>query len=377
MHGQTNTRRLRQHNATSLANAQRGLHTLAVERLLERHLVRRQRCQQLAQLLGKREQPLRQLGATTAQPQHSGVHQSHVGRRLSASRHDIAAAQRNRSRCRRQSIQLQLEAAEANHPRARIDSENPHHRHGDSVRSALVHVAILLLAAGRGTRLGADVPKAYLQLRGQPLLVHAALRLLSAVPTGDRCDLIIVAHADDSSMLARHVPPLQRALADRGTVRPIVGGATRQDSMQRGLAATDASVDLVAVHDAARPLVPIEATRECLRVAADQGAALLATPATDTLKRVRSGQVVATVDRSELWYAQTPQIARRELFVRACQSAAEAGSAVTDDVSLLEQLGVPVAVVTGASTNMKVTHPDDVLLATALLEREAAEADSA
>ena len=232
-------------------------------------------------------------------------------------------------------------------------------------------VAILLLAAGRGSRLGATRPKAYLDLGGRPLLLHCAERLLIALQPTATCDLIVVAHPDDHDpYLAPLSGELRRLLGPSGRLAVAPGGSTRQESMQNGLgAALDA--ELIVVHDAARPLVPIAATRACLAAAAHDGAALLAIPATDTLKQVREGAVVGTLDRSAIWYAQTPQIARRELLERACRHAHATGFEATDDVALIEHLGAPVRIVPGTPSNLKITRPDDVPLAAALLAREA------
>lgn len=230
----------------------------------------------------------------------------------------------------------------------------------------------MLLAAGRGTRLGASTPKAYLPLAGRPLLLHAAERLLAAVADAAARDLIVVAHpADRETHLEPCRDALLRLVGARGRLAVADGGATRQESMQNGVAAAASDTALVVVHDAARPLVPIAATRACLAAAARDGAALLAIPATDTLKQVRDGKVIATLDRSSIWYAQTPQIARRELLLRACEHARATGFVATDDVSLLEHCGAAVTVVPGTPGNLKITHPDDVPLAEALLARQA------
>ena len=232
-------------------------------------------------------------------------------------------------------------------------------------------VAILLLAAGRGTRLGADVPKAYLRLGTAPLLVHSAARLLAAVDSGDSCEVLVLVQPEDRDT---HLPdclgPLRALLPAGAELKIVDGGATRQESMERGLAATAEDCDLVMVHDAARALVSVDCTHECLATAAIIGAALLAIPAADTLKRVHENRVVATVDRSPIWYAQTPQIARRDLFLRACAHARKTGFQVTDDASLLEHAGIEVAVVSGSSGNLKITRPDDLPLAEALLHRD-------
>lgn len=227
-------------------------------------------------------------------------------------------------------------------------------------------VALLLLAAGRGTRFGGSIPKAWLQLDGRPLLLHAAERLARAVDLRAGSQLVAVVGPDDEE----HLAPWREALGSLGDVRSCVGGDTRQESMRRGLAAADDDADLVLVHDAARALPPVDATRECLEAASVTGAALLAVPAADTLKRVDDELVVQTVDRAGIWLAQTPQVVRRELLARALAHARATDFTGTDDVSLVEHLGEPVAVVLGSPVNLKITRPADLPLAAAILASE-------
>ncbi len=207
------------------------------------------------------------------------------------------------------------------------------------------------------------MPKAYLPLAGKPLLLHAAERLARVAPLANGNRLIVMKNPADEV----HLVPLRPSLAALGDVRFADGGDTRQLSMQNGLAAAGDDVDLVLVHDAARALLPIEATRACVEAAARTGAALLAIPAPDTLKRAEGGLVTATVDRAGIWLAQTPQVIRRDLLQRAVANAAATGFVGTDDVSLVEHLGEPVAIVPGAPTNLKVTHPEDLPLAAMIL----------
>lgn len=229
----------------------------------------------------------------------------------------------------------------------------------------------MLLAAGRGTRLGAAVPKAFLELGGDALVVHSAARLLAAVPAGDACEVLVLIQPEDRvALVPAHAARLRAALPADVDLTFVDGGATRQESMERGLAATSDDVDLVCVHDAARALVPVERAHECLLTAQATGAALLAVPAADTLKRARDGRVVETLDRSDVWYAQTPQIARRDWFVEAAAAARRASFSATDDVSLLEHAGRQVAVVAGSAGNIKITRPDDLPVAEALLQRD-------
>lgn len=227
-------------------------------------------------------------------------------------------------------------------------------------------VSMLLLAAGRGARFGGETPKAFLRLRGRTLLERCVERLAQVVPAHQR-EIVVAVHDDDR---ARHIEPLLPRLRALGLTHLVAGGATRQESMQRALAACDPRADLVLVHDAARPFFGVTDTRAALVRAAAHGGALLATPVPDTLKRVDGTRVRTTVARDGLWAAQTPQIARRELMTRALAQAITDAYATTDDVGLLERLGAGVEVVQSARTNIKITTRDDWDLAEAIAARE-------
>lgn len=225
-----------------------------------------------------------------------------------------------------------------------------------------------MLAAGRGTRFGGPLPKAYLQLGGQTLLLRSAARLVQSLPPATPFELVVVRHPDDdAAYLAPHLPALRSLVQPSGRLLLADGGDTRQQSTRNGLAALATDVDLVLVHDAARALLPVAATRRCLEVAAEVGAALLAIPAPDTLKKVAADRVTNTLDRAGVWMAQTPQVIRRDLLLRAFAHAEATGFLGTDDVSLVEHLGEPVAVVPGSAHNLKITRPEDLPLAAAVL----------
>ncbi len=370
MHRESRRRSLGQNDAASFADAQRGLHTLAIERLLQSQLVRRIGGQQRPKLLSQRAQTVWQFHEPPPQAQHAGSHQSHIAPAAPANCvHDVAGSHRERNAdiLPRRAANFDFETAVPDHLSARVDTQNPHHRHAAECKVCAVKIAMLLLAAGRGSRFGGPVPKAYLQLGGQPLVVASATRLVRALPSGCTFELLVLVHADDrASHAAACRPQLELLTRDRGTFRILAGGASRQQSMQNGLAACDPEADLVLVHDAARALLPIEATRACIAAAAASGAALLAIPAPDTLKRVVADRVIATLDRTSVWLAQTPQVIRRELLVRAFAHAAATGFVGTDDVSLVEHLGEPVTIVRGSPTNLKITQPEDLPLAEAI-----------
>jgi 2-C-methyl-D-erythritol 4-phosphate cytidylyltransferase/2-C-methyl-D-erythritol 2,4-cyclodiphosphate synthase len=156
-------------------------------------------------------------------------------------------------------------------------------------------------------------------------------------------------------------------LADPGiaghhvTLKIVAGGAARQDSVRAGLAEINPSCGFVLVHDAARPFLSADLIRRCLVGAAQHGAILAATPATDTVKDVgREGEVTATLDRRRLWLAQTPQVFRRQLLLDAHEQAAAASFIGTDDASLVEHMGRRVHVVLGDVDNIKITWPEDL-----------------
>jgi 2-C-methyl-D-erythritol 4-phosphate cytidylyltransferase len=212
-------------------------------------------------------------------------------------------------------------------------------------------VAVLVVAAGLGVRLGPGGPKALRSVAGQPLLVHAVRRVLAA-PSVAR---VIVA-----------APPggVGRLLGPEVTV--VEGGATRQASVAAALAAVPDGLDIVLVHDAARALAPtelVEAVAAAVRGGHD--AVIPVLPVVDTVKEVAaSGAVVGTVDRSVLRTVQTPQGFRRSVLVAAHAAAADEH---TDDAGMVEKLGLPVHTVPGHEAAFKITKPLDLVLAEALL----------
>ncbi len=219
----------------------------------------------------------------------------------------------------------------------------------------------LLLAAGIGERLGAGVPKAAVELGGRPLLAWSLDALGRA---GSVSGIVIVG---DERALA---PALAAATPSaRARVEAIVpGGATRQASCARGLAATSDASKVVLVHDAARPFAEPALFDLVAEAALEHGAALAAEPLTDTLKRVVDGGVLETLERTGLWRAQTPQGAWRAWLVEAHARAAATGETATDDVALIERLGRPVRIVPAPSGNRKLTTPDDRAWAEAWLK---------
>jgi len=225
-------------------------------------------------------------------------------------------------------------------------------------------VAAIIVAAGPGTRLGAGMPKGFVHLGGVPLFVRS-LRAMLAVPAIEQA--VVVAPAD---ALAQATELLAGSGPYRLQPRVVAGGAERQDSVRNGLAALF-DADLVAIHDAARPFVTRDAVEAAIAAAGTHGAAIVAMPATDTVKLVGADRCIeSTPPRTGVWLAQTPQVFRTDL-IRAAH-AQRAGDAATDDAALVERLGHRVHVVVGTADNRKITTPDDLAWAEWYLTRSAA-----
>jgi 2-C-methyl-D-erythritol 4-phosphate cytidylyltransferase len=219
----------------------------------------------------------------------------------------------------------------------------------------------LVPAAGAGSRMGQGVPKQYRVLAGRPM-IHHALRALSAAPAIERVFLILApgdafGRGQDWSAVSSKILPLA------------CGGATRAESVANGLRAASGVTDddWVLVHDAARPcLSGAVLGRMMAALANDEVGGLLALRAADTLKRGdAAGRVVETVPREDIWQAQTPQMFRRGLLLRALERA---GDAVTDEASAVEALGLRPRLVPGDPRNIKVTVPQDLALAELILQ---------
>ena len=234
-----------------------------------------------------------------------------------------------------------------------------------------MRTAAVVPAAGRGERLGPGTAKALRALGGVPMLVHAVRALARARSV----DVVVVAAPPDDLVRVRN---LLRDGDLGAEVSVVAGGATRQESVRRALAELAADVDIVLVHDAARPLVPselVDAVAAAVRDGAD--AVVPGVAVTDTVKRVADGDtravVVETLDRSVLRAIQTPQGFRRAVLEAAHRGGVGSPLDVTDDAGLVERDGGTVLVVPGAEEAFKVTRPLDLVLAEAVLARRRAD----
>lgn len=225
----------------------------------------------------------------------------------------------------------------------------------------LVSVCALIAAAGSGRRMGAGVNKTLLPLRGRPVLHHTLL----AFDACEDVDEVAVIVPPQEADLARE---LIRGWGGLSKVNRVAGGGkTRQESVLLGLDCLDPGCDIVVVHDGARPLVRPATISRVIEAAREHGAALAAVPTTDTVKVVRHGYVAETLDRDLLWAATTPQAFRREILETRHRMAAREGRVVTDDAALVEGTGIAVKVVCGEYDNIKITTPEDLVIAEALL----------
>ena len=225
-------------------------------------------------------------------------------------------------------------------------------------------VTAIIVAAGGGTRLGRQTPKQYLDLCGKPLLCHA----LSTFDETDCVDrLVLVTPKEEKLSVIRPIivkHPVKKPLA------LALGGDHRQGSVYNGLCACAPETEIVLIHDAARPFITCDEIRLCVQAARNHGAAVLAHPASDTVKRADSrGLAVETLNREVLWQVQTPQAFSFKLVMDAHKKAAREGFIGTDDAALVERAGHPVFLQRGSRWNIKITEPEDLVIARSIMEQ--------
>lgn len=222
-------------------------------------------------------------------------------------------------------------------------------------------IAAVVPAAGAGLRMEAALPKQFVELGEKPLLAHT-LERLSGSPLVETIALVVPA-----DWVAKAAAEIVEPYGLEKVAAVVAGGGERQDSVAAGLEALAPEADMVVVHDGVRPFVSAELVASVVESARSVGAAVAALPVSETLKRVASGTVVETVGREGLFSVQTPQAFRRDVLARALEAARADGVVGTDEAALVERLGLPVAVVAGEATNIKITTPGDWALAEKLL----------
>jgi 2-C-methyl-D-erythritol 4-phosphate cytidylyltransferase len=215
-------------------------------------------------------------------------------------------------------------------------------------------LAVVVVAAGKGSRMRTEESKQYLHLNGAPILVHT-LTLFQKI---DQVDTIIL--VTGAGEIDRCKGYLERYHLSK-VHHTVTGGQERQDSVLKGLEVLGADVEWVMVHDGVRPLTAERHVLDCWRKAKEAGAAVLAVPVKDTIKVVdNAGTIQSTPDRRSLWAIQTPQAFRLSLLKQAYEQAERDGFTGTDDAMLVERIGTPVHVVEADYYNIKITTPEDM-----------------
>jgi 2-C-methyl-D-erythritol 4-phosphate cytidylyltransferase len=226
----------------------------------------------------------------------------------------------------------------------------------------------VIVAAGRGRRMGAGAPKQFLPLARKPILAHT-LAVFEAAEIVD--EVLVVVPRDEVARCRTEVVEKYRFRKVRAV---LPGGRKRQDSVLTGLRAIEPPCDVVCVHDGVRPFVRPDAIERSVRTAARLGASVVAVPVTDTIKiATDDGFVKATPDRCLLWAAATPQSFRYGMLLDAYERAERDGFLATDDAMVVERTGASVLLIEGTPDNIKITTPEDLALARAILKRRRAE----
>jgi 2-C-methyl-D-erythritol 4-phosphate cytidylyltransferase len=219
----------------------------------------------------------------------------------------------------------------------------------------------VIVAAGKGTRMGANVDKLWLEVAGRPVVAHTWRSLNDA----DCVDEIILVVRDG---MQPHFTELAEKYHFQKPYRFVVGGAERQDSVWNGLSSVSPQTEIVAIQDAARPCTTAQLIADTIQAARETGAAVAAQPVTDTIKETADGKLISrTVDRAKLWSVQTPQTFRLEVIRRAITTAREKNLILTDDTAACELIGQPVQLVKCTTPNPKVTVPADLPFIESLL----------
>lgn len=228
-------------------------------------------------------------------------------------------------------------------------------------------ISVIIPAAGSGQRMGGNRPKQYLTIGDKPILVETLI-VFNESPHID--EIILVSPPDDMSLMEKMLKKY-----DLAKVSKIVkGGKERQDSIRNGLDSIDSiepESDIILVHDGVRPFVDDEIIKELIDAVNQYGAAIVAVPVKDTVKKVSGASIIETMPRGNLWLAQTPQAFSTKIIIDAYANAEEKGIRGTDDASLVEAMGLGVKIVMGSYENIKITTPEDLGFAEAIKKKRA------
>ncbi len=218
----------------------------------------------------------------------------------------------------------------------------------------------IIVAAGHGKRFGSEKPKQFIEILGKPLIVHTLQKFddCSAVD-----EIVLVLPLEEIEDFNRTAAKFKI----KKLVNVLGGGTSRAQSVLNGLNAVSGAVSVIAVHDGARPLVSIEDIARTIEKARENGAACLVAKVTDTIKEIKDGKIVKTIDRERLRRAQTPQCFRYEILKRIFAET-EINETVTDECFLAEKLGIEVSIIEGGAGNIKITTPEDFIFAEKFLK---------
>ena len=222
-------------------------------------------------------------------------------------------------------------------------------------------VSAVIVAAGKGIRMNDSLPKQYLPLAGRPVLSHT-------LSVFDECQLInnifLVVPQQDFAYCRNIILPVFK-----NKINLVVGGKERQDSVYNGLIAVGKNNGIVIIHDGVRPFANKEMLESCVKGAKKHGACIIGVPVQDTLKKINGiGNIKKTIQRKNIWIAQTPQCFQYEIIIKAHENARMKGHEGTDDAFLVEQMGNPVKIITGSNKNIKITTREDLKLAEVMLQ---------
>lgn len=229
--------------------------------------------------------------------------------------------------------------------------------------SSQAKVSAIIPAAGSGIRIGGDTKKQYIHLHNKPILVRTIERLSSSRFISE---ILLVVPESDVEYCENEIVSLYSLNKIK---RVITGGKERQDSVHNGIEHISPDTDIIMVHDAVRPFISEKLIKKSIETAAECGSVVVAVPEKDTVKEATTeGLIIKTLQRQRLWRIQTPQVFRRDILVRAYDNAVKTGFLGTDESSLVEQIGEPVTIINGSYLNIKITAPEDILLAESIFK---------
>lgn len=221
----------------------------------------------------------------------------------------------------------------------------------------------IIVAAGSGKRFGTETPKQFLEVNGKPLIIHTLERFQDC-PLINQIILVLPSNqaSDFLKLISKYgITKLTKIVA---------GGKTRAESVWNGFKTIQSTkANIIAVHDGARPLIMPEEISECIEKAKETGSAILVAPVTDTIKEIKDGKIVKTIDRNKLRRALTPQCFRYQVLKKAFDKIENLSESATDESFLVEQLGIEVSIVEGSARNIKVTNKEDLILVEKLLKK--------